>query len=201
MPSKGKLLIGITGGIGSGKSLASGFFESSGYTIIYADEVAKRVYRVNSSLKQRLVKAFGKHILDSSGNISGIEARKIILSDKKNVKKVNRIVHPFVVKEINEIIKKANDNIVLIEAAIMFESGYYRKMNYTILIYAPKELRIKRVSRRDKIPKSEVRRLINLQIDEREKIKLADFIIRNDGSKQKLLNALKTFNNFIKMLS
>jgi dephospho-CoA kinase len=119
---KNKLLIGITGGIGSGKTLASRYFENSGYKVIYADEAAKKLYRSNKALKQKLVKEFGKGILDDKGNISGLAARRIILSGKKNIKRVNRIVHPFVVKEINRIIKSIKDRIVFVEAAIMFDS-------------------------------------------------------------------------------
>jgi len=81
-----KILIGITGGIGSGKSIASSYFESAGYTVIYADEIAKRLYRTNSLLAHKLVGEFGKNILDKNGNISGIAARKIILSNTKETK-------------------------------------------------------------------------------------------------------------------
>ena len=197
MQSKGKILIGITGGIGAGKSIASNYFEAAGYTVIYADEIAKRLYRTNSLLKQKLVDEFGKGILDKDGNIAGIGARHIILSNRRNVKRVNKIVHPFVRKEINDILKGIDDKIVFIEAAIMFDTGFYKSMNHTVLVYSPKELRIKRAGKRDKIPKSEVNRLINLQLDERKKLKLADFVIRNDSTKAKMLKAL---NNFEKMM-
>lgn len=198
---KGKVLIGITGGIGSGKSIASDFFESVGHTVIYADEIAKRLYRTNNRLKQMLVDEFGKDILDKSGNISGLGARKIILSNRRNVKRVNKIVHPFVRKEINGILKGIEDRIVFVEAAIMFDSGYYKHMTRTLLIYSPKKLRIDRTSRRDKISKKEVNRLINLQLDEREKLKLADFVVRNDGTKKKLLKSLSEFEQIVRTIS
>lgn len=192
-----KLLIGITGGIGSGKTLASKYFESLGYKVIYADSAAKQLYRTNKILKQKLVREFGKGILDDKGNISGLAARKIMLSNRRNIKRVNMIVHPFVVKEIAGVINKIKDKIVFVEAAIMFDSGYYKRMDYTLLVYTPKDLRVKRVSDRDKIPAKEVKRLINLQMDERDKVKIADFVIRNDGSKQILYKRLDTFHNFV----
>jgi len=192
-----RILIGITGGIGSGKSLASSFFESEGYTVIYADDIAKVLYRTNKRLKGRLVKEFGRAILDSNGNISGLAARKIILSGKRNVQRVNKIVHPFVRKEIIKKLLHIKDKVVFIEAAIMFESGYYKYMDFTVLIYAAKKLRIKRVNKRDKIPMREVNRLIRLQMDEREKLKLADFIIKNNGSKEKFFNSLEVFIGFL----
>ncbi|MFI5211944.1 MAG: dephospho-CoA kinase, partial [Ignavibacteria bacterium] len=103
MQSK-KLVIGITGGVGSGKSVACKYFEKLGYRVIYADVVAKELYKTNKNLRALLVKEFGKGILDSSGRISYINARKIIFSKKSNIKRVNSIVHPFVIDEIDRII-------------------------------------------------------------------------------------------------
>ena len=196
MQSK-KILVGISGGIGSGKSIASKYFVSHGYKVIYADKVAKDLYRTNKQLKNRLVKEFGKGILDENGNIAGAEARKIILSGKRNIKRVNQIVHPFVRKEINKIISRIQDKIIFIEAAIMFDTGYYKKMDYTLLIYAPKQLRVKRVQQRDKFSKRKIGGLMNLQMDERKKRQLADFVVRNDGTKQMLYKGL---NNFLDIL-
>ena len=196
MQSK-KILVGISGGIGSGKSIASKYFESHGYKVIYADKAAKDLYRTNKQLKNRLVKEFGKGILDENGNIAGREARKIILSGKRNIKRVNKIVHPFVRKEIKKIVSKIKDDLVFIEAAIMFDTGYYKKMDYTLLIYAPKQLRVKRVQQRDKISKRRIYELMNLQMDERMKRQLADFVVRNDGTKQMLYKGLKNFINML----
>jgi len=195
-----KLLVGITGGIGSGKTLASKYFGSLGYTVIYADAAAKQLYRSNKVLKQKLVREFGREILDSKGNVSGLAARRIILSDRKNIKRVNKIVHPFVVKEINRRISKIKDRIIFVEAAIMFDSGYYRIMDYTLLIYTPKLIRVKRVKDRDKVPANEIKRLMSLQMDERKKIKLADFVIRNDGTREKFNKSLNLFLGIIKKL-
>jgi dephospho-CoA kinase len=90
------------------------------------------------------------------------------------------------------MLNKVKDDLVFVEAAIMFDTGYYRKMDMTVLIYAPLELRIKRVSRRDKLSAREVRKLAALQMDERRKIEMADIVIRNDGTKQKLFKGLQT---------
>jgi len=188
-----KILVGISGGIGSGKSLASMFFESKGYKVIYADKVAKDLYRINGKLKAQIVKEFGKGVLDSSGNIAGAEARNIILANKRNIKRVNSIVHPFVRKEIARKTSLLKDKIIFIEAAIMFDTGYFKQMDYTLLIYAPKMMRVKRVRDRDKISKKKIIQFMNLQMDERDKVKLADFVVRNDGSKQKLYKSLESF--------
>ncbi len=198
MPSK-QLRIGITGGIGSGKTLACTYFEKLGYKVIYADDIAKQLYKSNVSLKKNLVKAFGKGILDENGNVSGENARRIIFSSKKNIKRVNKIVHPFVIKEIDRLISKIKDKVVLIETAIMFESGYYNRNDFNVLIYANQSIRAKRVMERDKSTMASVKKLMAMQLDETEKIKLADFVIKNNGTQKELQNNIKRFSKILEI--
>jgi dephospho-CoA kinase len=192
--------IGVTGGIGSGKSLACKYFEKLGYNVIYADYIAKELYTSNKQLLQNLVKVFGKGILDEKGNLSRVNSRKIIFKSKKNIKRVNSIVHPFVIREIDRQIRNLNSRIVLIETAIMFESGYYRRNDYNILVYANKSLRLKRVSERDKVSKASVEKLMKLQMPEQEKMLMADFIIKNNGTPKKLFNDIKQFSKILSIL-
>jgi dephospho-CoA kinase len=203
MPSKpGKkkpLRIGITGGIGSGKTLACKYFAKLGYKVIYADNVAKELYKTNSSLKKELVKAFGKGILDENGNISRANARGIIFKNKKNIQRVNSIVHPFVIKEIDSIISKVKSKVVLIETAIMFESGYSHSNDYNVLIFANKSLRAERVRKRDNVSLAAVKKLMTLQMDEAEKIELADFVIKNNGTPQELQKNVKLFSKILEI--
>lgn len=205
MPAKelrksGKLKIGITGGIGSGKSLACRYFEELGYTVIYADRVAKELYSTNKKLIKRLVAEFGKGILDENGKLSRLNARRIIFSDKSNIKRVNYIVHPFVFREMDEMVSRLKDKVVLFEAAIMFESGSYKRMDYVVLIYANKETRIKRIIKRDGVKRRDVLKLMKLQLDEREKVKRADFVIKNNSTAPELKKNIKAFNKILKTL-
>jgi len=195
-----RLKIGITGGIGSGKSLAAKYFESLGYKVIYADKVAKQLYANNKLLINKLVNAFGNGILDENGNLSRQNARRIIFSSKKNIKRVNSIVHPFVFREMDKIYSAIKDRIVFFEAAIMFESGSYKRMNYVILVYANKEIRIKRIIQRDNIKRAAILKLMKLQIDEREKLKRADFVIRNNSGTADLKKEIIAFNKILKTL-
>lgn len=192
--------IGVTGGIGSGKSLACKYFEKLGYNVIYADYIAKELYTSNKHLLQNLVKVFGKGILDEKGNLSRVNSRKIIFKSKKNIKRVNSIVHPFVIREIDRQIRNLKSRIVLIETAIMFESGYYRRNDYNILVYANKSLRLKRVSERDKVSKASVEKLMKLQMPEQEKMLMADFVIKNNGTPKKLFNDIKQFSKILSIL-
>ncbi len=205
MPAKelrktGKLKIGITGGIGSGKSLACKYFEELGYKVIYADKVAKELYASNKQLINKLAAEFGKEILDENGNLSRADARRIIFSNKRNIKRVNSIVHPFVFRQMDKMVSKIKHNIVLFEAAIMFESGSYKRMDYVVLIYANKETRIKRIIRRDGVRRSDVLKLMQLQLDEREKAKRADFVIKNNATAPALEKNVKAFSKILKTL-
>jgi dephospho-CoA kinase len=192
------LLIGITGGIGSGKTLACRYFESLGYKVIYADIIARQLYQ--SSLKKRLVKEFGSGILDEKGNVSGPNSRKIIFSNRKNIARVNKIVHPFVIKEIDKIIRRTKRKIILIETAIMFESGYYKKVDFTVLIYSIKKNRIRRVQKRDKMPLKNIKGLMSMQMEENKKLQMADFVIKNDSTIKNFKKNLKRFAEILKML-
>jgi dephospho-CoA kinase len=89
------------------------------------------------------------------------------------------------------MLKRIDSDIVFIEAAIMFDSGYYKKMDTTVLIYAPKKLRIARVMKRDKLPAKEIERLMSLQMDEQQKLKMADIVVRNDGGKHRLIKGIQ----------
>jgi dephospho-CoA kinase len=199
MQSK-KLLVGLTGGIGSGKSLASRYFRELGYPVISADLIAKRLYKTDKKLKRKLVKEFGRDILDEKGNIGGASARRIILSDKKNIKRVNSLVHPFVIREIRRQVKKLKSKIIIKETAIMFESGYADTVDYVVLIYANKALRLARAAKRDRLPKAHISRLMSLQMSEKEKLKLADFVIKNNGSTSGLKKGIYSLNKLLKKL-
>jgi dephospho-CoA kinase len=195
-----QLLIGVTGGAGSGKTLACRLFEKFGFYVIYADEIVKRLYKSNSELKRSLIREFGSAILDENGNLSVVNLRKIIFSSRKNIKRVNKVVHPFAIREIDKLIKKIKDKIILIETAILFESGYYKKVDYSVLIYSAKEKRINRIRNRDKVGRYQAEKLIMLQINEREKLNKADFIIKNNSSIMNLESRIKAFGNVLRNL-
>ncbi len=200
MPRNEKLKIGITGGVGSGKSLAAGYFEKLGYKVIYADKIARELYKTNKLLLERLVKEFGSGILDENGKLSRVNSRRIIFKSKGNIKRVNSIVHPFVFQEMDRLVSKIKDRIIFFEAAIMFESGSYKRMNYVILVYANKKIRIKRIIKRDGVKRSDVLNLMKLQLDEREKVKRADFIIKNNSTPLALQKNINAFNKILKTL-
>lgn len=183
MQSNGKIFVGVTGGIGSGKSVVCDFLKKFGCKIINADEIAKQLYRKNEKLKRSLKKEFGKIIYDKHENVSIDKLREVTFKNFRILRRVDEIVHPFVIKAILDSYHKIKRGIVVNEAALILESGFDKYLDIVVLISTRKELRIKRVIKRSGLARKEIEEIISLQLPEKEKIKLSDIIIRNNGTK------------------
>ena len=175
--------LGITGGIGSGKSLVCSILEKFGIPVYYADKEARRLMNSSVDLKRAIKDVFGEEIYPD-GELDRQEMGRRIFGEPDLLNEINRMVHP-VVRE--DFIKwsESCENVpyVIEEAAILFESGAASEMDASVLIYAPKQLRIERVMARDGLSRSEVEKRINMQMDEEEKKRLADRVILNDEKK------------------
>ena len=187
------LFIGITGGIGSGKSLVCSYFEELGCKIFYADEIARELYSTNKKLYKALVKSFGGRILDKDRKaISFEKLRKVVFANIRNQKRVNSIVHPFVIEELVQRSKKTRAKIILVEAALIFESGFDKYLDYTVEVFSFIKMRIRRIKRRNKnLTIKDIRSIIKLQMPEKEKVERADFIINNNCDKRSLQREVK----------
>lgn len=194
---RSKILIAITGGMGSGKSLASQYLRRLGYFVISADRITHELYEKNKALKNKLIQNFGQEIFTESGKLSHNKAREIFFSSKKMIEKVNRIVHPYVIKAIDDIIKSYSGNIVFVESAIVFESMYYRKFDYILLICARKNIRLKRVVRSRHISEKVALKLMSYQMTDKKKLQLSDFVIYNNSDKKELFRSIKYFSAII----
>lgn len=198
---KGKVLIGITGGIGSGKSEVCTQLENRGFKVFFADLIAKELYAKDKKLASALVKRFGKDILNFKGKISLAKLKQLIFLNKKNYMDANKIVHPIVIKHMEKLIKRCKEKIIIVESAILFESSYNEYLDYVVVVYANKKNRIKRVILRDGAKKADIEKIMKYQIDEREKIEKADFVIINNKSIDGLNENIDFFSNIIKNLS
>ena len=178
------ITIGITGGIGSGKSTACKIFKLLGTPVFEADSVAKRLYETNQEVKTELISLFGKNIYQTNEKIDRKKLASIIFNNDELLARVNRLLHPFVWKEFEKWLKKNDQSpYVIHEAAILFESGFYKKMNFTILVSAPEMHQISRVMERDGITEEMVRERMAKQWPEENKQQLADYILQNDNKK------------------
>ncbi|MBK7138968.1 MAG: dephospho-CoA kinase [Bacteroidetes bacterium] len=176
------LRIGITGGIGSGKTTVCAIFSTLGIPIYNSDERAKKIMVENQSVVNKLKAQFGSTIYFEDGSINRVLLSQIVFNDKEQLTKLNEIVHPAVFEDmIKWYAENQNHKYVLQEAAIMYESGSYKMLDKTILVYADQEIRIERVMKRDKVDRIAVLARMDKQMPESEKLKLADFVIYNNG--------------------
>lgn len=171
-------IIGLTGGIGSGKTSIAKYFEQKGIPVYIADDRAKMVSSKPEVVK-KIITAFGNEILDNNKSISKEKLSNIVFTDKKKLQLLNSIMHPEVKKDFIEWVKMQNKPFVIKEAAILFESGSYKDCDLIITITAPIEERIKRVMLRDNISREKVLDRISNQWSDEERIKKSDFIIEN----------------------
>ncbi|GAA4796072.1 dephospho-CoA kinase [Olivibacter ginsenosidimutans] len=175
-----KLHVGITGGIGAGKSVISNMFEVLGYPVFYADDIAKKIMIQD----QDLISAIKGHIGDQAYFENGALNRKwladTVFNDQEKLNLLNTLVHPATIRAYERWRDEQQMAITFKEAALLFESGTYKQNDYTILVTAPKELRIARVVARDQVTAQQVIDRMNKQMDDADKEKLADFVIEND---------------------
>jgi len=174
------LKIGITGGIGSGKTFICRLFEALGIPVYNADEEAKRLMNTDIRIKEKLIAQFGEATY-KDGLLDRAFLANMVFSDKDKLELLNGIVHPIVIQEAKDWAERQTTRYSLKEAALLFESGSYKELNYTILVTAPIDIRIQRVIERDGTTEQQVRERMNKQLSDEEKLQLADFVIVNDG--------------------
>ena len=176
------LKIGLTGGIGSGKTTVAKIFEALDIPVYYADEAAKRLMNENDEIKNTLIKNFGNESY-INGQLNRPYIASVVFNDKEKLELLNYITHPATIRDANEWMKQQTSPYIIKEAALIFESGSSEYLDYVIGVYAPAPLRIKRTIERDNISKEEVIKRMNRQLDEEMKMKLCDFVITNDEQK------------------
>ncbi len=179
------LKIGITGGIGSGKSFVSKIIESFGYPIFYSDAAAKEIISTNQHAKEHLIALFGEKVFKENVLDRAFLAN-IIFNDENALQKVNKLIHPLVRLSFEEFSLQQKSSLVFNEAAILFESGGASQFDKIILVQAPEKLRIERVMKRDHTTEKEVLSRIQKQWSDEQKKKGSSFVIHND-EKQPLL--------------
>jgi dephospho-CoA kinase len=173
------MIIGITGGIGSGKSTVAKIFATLGIPIYDADAAAKKIMQNSDELKKELKKQFGEATYTSEG-LDRKYLANIVFTDKDKLEILNSLVHPYTLADADNWAKQQTSPFVIKEAALMFESRAAHHVDYIIGVSAPKALRIQRVMNRDGLTRDEVIARMNRQIEENIKMKLCDFVIIND---------------------
>jgi dephospho-CoA kinase len=180
------LKVGLTGGIASGKSTVSEIFELLGAKLIDADVISRQIMKKGSNAYNRIVSYFGNDILSDEMEIDRRKLGSIVFSNPMELEVLNAITHPEIIKKENIITSKISiDNptaIIIVNAALIIESGSYVRFDKLILIYASLETQVKRLVKRDGMKESQAQSRIKSQMPFEEKRRFADYIIDNDGS-------------------
>lgn len=173
--------IGITGGIGSGKSLVAKVLQLMGYTVYSSDQRAKEIMQEDQELIAGLKELFGEEAyLDANLNRPYIAAQ--IFKDSSKRTAMNNLVHPAVRKDFQNWVNCQKSDLLFQESALLFETGNYRSFDAVILVSAPEKVRMERVKERDQLTDEQVQSRFNAQMPEEEKMKLTDLVIQNDGN-------------------
>ncbi len=179
--------VGITGGIGSGKTTICQIFESLDIPIYYADIQAKKIMSSHASVKQQIKAVLGDESYHANGKLNRKFIASKIFSDKSLLLAINQIVHPAVQTDADrwtqQIRADLNPPYIIREAALLVENGSYKSLDVIIVVTCPENIRIKRVMKRDRLSNEEVTKKIKSQMAESEKVKVADYVIVNDGIK------------------
>lgn len=190
--------VGLTGGIGSGKSTIAKIFELLNVPVYYADAASKRLYHTDKELMANLKKHFGEDIY-SEETLNRTKLAAIVFNDKKKLELLNELVHPLTIRDAEEWIAKQTTPYVIKEAALIFESGSAAGLDCIIGVSAPVHIRIKRTMDRDGINREAVLSRMSKQIDETIKMKLCDFVIANNEQELVIPQVLALHEKFLEM--
>jgi dephospho-CoA kinase len=187
--------IGITGGIGSGKSVVSHLLETMGVPVYIADDEAKKMTSSDNEIKQKLIHLLGEEVF-TNGELNKKLLGTYLFADPEHAKTVNGIIHPRVKEDFISWVSKYNDfPIVAIESAILIEAGFADEVDIIVMVYAPLELRLERLVKRDySFTKEQIIMRIQSQMNDEEKKAMADFVIVNDEEKPVIPQIIELMN-------
>ncbi len=195
------LKIGITGGIGSGKTTVCKVFESLGIPVFNADLTAKKIMVEDAFLIEEVKSAFGKDSYLENKVLNSKHIADIVFNDINALTKLNSIVHPAVFRAFETWVKEMPSNVpyVLKEAALLFESGADQMCDHTILVTAPLTSKLARVMKRDGVTEMQVKARMNKQFTDKQKLKMADYFIENNENHSLILQVLALHQQFLSL--
>lgn len=194
------LKVGLTGGIGSGKSTVAKVFELLNVPVYYADAASKRLYQTNKDLIEDMKKHFGQEIYKGD-LLDRARLASIVFNNPQKLELLNRLVHPPTIKDAEDWMQQQRAPYVIKEAALLFESGSVSGLDYVIGVAAPQHLRIKRTMDRDGVSREEVLARMDRQIDAGIKMRLCDFVINNNEQQLVIPQVLKLHEHLLRLAS
>jgi dephospho-CoA kinase len=191
-------VIGLTGGIGSGKTEALQEFSRLGARTISLDQIAREQALPGGPAYQGILRSFGRKILDAEGTINRPRLARLVFSSLKMKRKLERLTHPLILKEMRRQILGAS-GIVIVDVPLLFEGRQEKNFAATFTVSAPKALRFRRAARRDGVPLSEIQRRAFAQTSESERLRRADVVIFNDGSRSQFRETIGEYWQALKL--
>ncbi len=184
------LRVGLTGGIGSGKSAASNILAEQGAFVFDSDAEAKQILETNKEAQQELIAEFSTDIMGADGAIDRKKLARIGLQDEDHQLRLNTIVHPYVFNRIDKTFEQISQSkkysLFIVDGALIYESGYDQHLDYVIVVTALYRHRLERALQRGNLTRDEILKRMDLQWSEEEKLRMADFVIHNDGGLEDL---------------
>ena len=195
------LKVGLTGGIGTGKSYVSSLFKDWGAYTFDADLVAKEILNHDNTAQGEIIAEFGTDILNKEGSIEKNKLARIAFQDENHQLRLNSIIHPYIFRKIDSSFDKVMDkgahDIFLVDAALIYESGADAHMDYVVVVTSHLRLRTERVMEKGNLTRDEFLRRLELQWPDEDKVHMADYVIHNNGTKEDLIAESKKVYNLI----
>ena len=183
-----KMIIGITGSIGTGKSTVSNYLISKGYSVVDADKISKGAYNIGSNGYKAILEVFGEEVLNSNGEVDRKKIKKIVFDNSNMLQRLNMAIHPIIINEIEKEIEilLESQNVVFLDAPLLIETELHKKVDKIIVVACDKNEQINRIIKRDKITADMAISIINSQMSIDEKLKFADYIVYNNSTIENL---------------
>ncbi|PGH19929.1 dephospho-CoA kinase [Fusobacterium polymorphum] len=186
------MIIGLTGGIASGKSTVSKYLAEKGFKVYDADRIAKDISE-KKSVQEEIILTFGDKILDKNGNIDRKKLKEIVFEDKEKLKQLNAIIHPKVIDFYKELKEQNTDKIIIFDVPLLFESGIDKFCDKILVVISDYKIQLNRIVERDKIDRELAEKIIKAQLSNEERIKKADVVIENNSSLEDLFEKVERF--------
>jgi len=184
------MVLGITGNIGCGKTTVAKMFEKLGAQVIEADKVGHLLLK-RKKVKERLVRAYGRSILDERGEVVRKNLRGIVFKDRKKLTQLNRILHPLMAEEMKKMISSSPRPLIVVDAAVLFEAGWQSLVDKVLVVTSSYETQIRRIKETTNLSLEELEGIMQAQLPQEEKVKRADYVIENEGSLDELESKVK----------
>ncbi len=180
------LTVGVTGGVGSGKTTVSKMFEEEGAYLIDADQIGRELIQPRSPAWKELLRVFGRTILQKNGTIDRSQLANLVFTNRRKRRLLNDILHPRIrremMKKAREIARKDPQAIIIFDVPLLVETGFHREMDRVVVVTSKETQQIRRLKKRAGLKEEEARRILSSQWDIEKKVKVADFVIPNEGS-------------------